>query len=99
MGTTAQESTITRQSRGTRCNRTIRSARQPRGTASGATPTRQRRAWLAKLDKAANQNERALLFWLDVVTRFHTDPVGNVPVTLKTIEWVTTDGPRLPALY
>ena len=48
------------------------------------------RPWLAELDSAATPNERALLFWLDAAARFHTDPVRDVMVAIKTVEHPAT---------
>lgn len=99
MENTAQESAISRRTRGTRCNRTLRAPKQPTATASEAAPRRQRRAWLARLDKAANQNERAMLFWLDTTARYHTDPVRDVLVAFKTVEEPASDDAGLSTLY
>lgn len=99
MENTAQESAISRRTRGTRCNRTLRAPHHPTATASKAAPTTQHHAWLAKLDKAANQNERAMLFWLDMAARYHTDPVRDVLVALKTVEGPAHDDRRLATLY
>ena len=48
------------------------------------------RPWLADIDSAATPNERALLFWLDAAARFHTDPVRDVMVAIKTVEHPAT---------
>lgn len=98
MENTAQTAAISRRTRGTRCNRTLRAPKQRTATESKA-PSRQRRAWLAKLDKAANQNERAMLFWLDTAARYHTDPVRDVIVALKTVEAPASHADAPSALY
>ncbi len=57
------------------------------------------RPWLAELDSAATPNERALLFWLDAAARFHTDPVRDVMVAIKTVEHPATQPGKAAHLY
>lgn len=99
MDKTAQTSAIVRRPKGTHCNRTLRSKPNPTAATLGRKPARQRRAWLAKVDKAADMNGRALLFWLETAARYHTDPAHDVIVALKTIEGPAGDETGLPALY
>jgi hypothetical protein len=54
---------------------------------------------LTRVDAAANRTERAMLFWLETATRYHTDPAHDVVVALKTIEGVASDGEDIQALY
>lgn len=99
MENAAQTSTIVRQKRGMRCNRTLRAEVHPSKAPSAASLAKRRLAFLAKLDKAAMPDERAMLFWLDTAARYHTDPVRDVIVALKTVEFPAGDGASASALY
>ena len=75
---------------------------QPQKMAQSATmenPQLATRPWLADIDSAATPNERALLFWLDAAARFHTDPVRDVMVALKTVEHPATQPGEAAHLY
>jgi hypothetical protein len=54
---------------------------------------------LADIDSAATANERAMLFWLDTAARFHTDPVRDVIVALRTVEQPAPRPGEAPLLY
>lgn len=98
MDKTAQTSAIVRRPKGTRCNRTLRSKSKPKAATSAHKPARQRRARLAKVDKAADKNGHALLFWLKTAARYHTDPAHDVIIALKTIEGPPNEETGLPTL-
>ena len=75
---------------------------QPQKMAQSATmenPQLATRPWLADIDSAAKPNERALLFWLDSAARFHTDPVRDVMVAIKTVEYPAAQPGKAAHLY
>jgi hypothetical protein len=74
----------------------------PQKMAQSATmenPQLASRPWLADIDSAATPNERALLFWLDAAARFHTDPVRDVMVAIKTVEYPAAQPGKAAHLY
>lgn len=65
----------------------------------GSEPSHSESALVADIDSAATPNERAMLFWLDTAARFHTDPVRDVIVALRTVEQPATRPGEAPLLY
>lgn len=99
MESTAQASVkISRSRRRSRRQRVYQSQKMAQ-SATMEPPLLASRPWLADLDRAATPNERALLFWLDAAARFHTDPVRDVMVALKTVEHPASQPGKAAHLY
>lgn len=99
MGITAQSTDTVRVPKRTRRKQPASQGKQAQVVASAASPAIQNRPWLADIDSAATPNERAMLFWLDTAARFHTDPVRDVIVALRTVEQPATRPGEAPLLY
>ena len=99
MEITAQTSAIVSRPRRPQRKRTPPRNNQAQVVATEASPAFTNRPWLADIDSAATPNERALLFWLDTAAHFHTDPVRDVIVALRTVEQPATKQDEPPLLY
>lgn len=99
MDNTAQTPTIPGHGRALQRRRTLPEARQRPPVAHANPPDGHRRAWLAHVDEFATPNERGLLFWLDWAARYHTDPVRDIIVALKTVEHLPSGDRAAPSLY
>jgi len=99
MEITAQTTETISVPRRPRSKRPVSQGKQAQVIASEANPAIKNRPWLADIDSAATANERAMLFWLDTAARFHTDPVRDVIVALRSVEQPATRPGEAPLLY
>ncbi len=99
MEITAQTTETIRVPRRPRSKRPVLQGKQAQVVALETNPAVKNRPWLADIDSAATANERAMLFWLDTAARFHTDPVQDVIVALRTVEQPAPRPGEGPLLY